>query len=358
MSIDVKLTVTLGASLLAYYLYSIWASVRMSITGSDAAANSGAGGPQHEPSLVDVIVAKAMLTKALSLPPEIIDRIVDLAEYWPHTTTELDGTTVIARGGNNNPLGPSRTGSENVFVLRSVPLGLQNWKRVSHNASDSPIERTLLKPQPPGEEYSADDFQQLIASPISLLAQPCRRIVFTIVSHDQGWGGERDDVGTYNGSWSWFEAGLERWCKTRPAQTGSPEQPEQTEKQLQQPSLKLDDLCTVLPEVEWEGEVQNAYIFKHSLHPSDELKVQCNMTSERDPLEHRVVWSYTDNIDPRQDIDAGIKLEYEGRGKATGNGKFVRDLKLGDVVTLWAKARFPGWANIVESARIDVYYAI
>jgi hypothetical protein len=115
MSIDVKLTVTLGASLLAYYLYSIWTSGRMSTTGSDATANSGAGGSQHEPSLVDVIVAKAMLTKALSLPPEITDRIVDLAEYWPHTTTELNGTTVIARG--NSTLGSSHAGAEDMFLV-------------------------------------------------------------------------------------------------------------------------------------------------------------------------------------------------------------------------------------------------
>lgn len=114
----------------------------------------------------------------------------------------------------------------------------------------------------------------------------------------------------------------------------------------------------MIPEVEWEGEVQNAYIFKHELHPSDQLKVQCNLTAEKEALEHRVVWSYTDDVDPERDVEAATKLERQGRGKATGTGKFVRDLKLGDVVTLWSKARFPSWANFVESAKIEVYYAI
>ena len=114
----------------------------------------------------------------------------------------------------------------------------------------------------------------------------------------------------------------------------------------------------MIPEVEWEGEVQKSYIFKQQLHPSDELKVKCNLTAEKEVLEHRVVWSHTDDIDPKRDVEAAVKLEREGRGKATGNGKFVRDLKLGDVVTLWSKARFPSWANFVESAKIDVYYAI
>jgi hypothetical protein len=352
MTIDAKITVTLGASVFAYYLYSVWTTL-----GKMATTTGSSGGGQYEPSVVDVIVVKAMLTKALSFPPEIIDRIVDVAEYWPHTTTELNGTTVIARG-NNQFHRPSDKSLENMFLLRSTPLGLHNWKRVSSAANDIPIERTPLKPQPPGEEFSADDFQQLIASPISILAQPCRRIVFTIRSRDQGFSGVREDHGTYNGSWTWFEVGLERWCKTSPAQTSSPEQPERTEQQSPQPSLKLDDLCTVIPEVGWEGEVQNAYIFKHNLHPSEDLKVQCNVTAEKEVVEHRVVWSHTDDVDPERDVEAATKLTRQGRGKATGNGKFVRDLKLGDVVTLWSKARFPSWANFVESAKIDVYYAI
>lgn len=47
-----------------------------------------------------------------------------------------------------------------------------------------------------------------------------------------------------------------------------------------------------------------------------------------------------------------------GRGKATGDGEFVRNLKLGDIVTVWAKARFPGWVNYVDRVKVDVYWAI
>ncbi|KAL2140120.1 hypothetical protein VTI28DRAFT_4235 [Corynascus sepedonium] len=316
----------------------------------------------YEPSVTDVLVTKAMLNKALRLPPEIIDTIVDFAEYWPHTTTELNDSTVIARGKNNFG---NRPGTEDVFLLRSPPLGLHNWNRISRATDDSLIHRTALKPQPPGEEYSVNDFQELIASPISLLAQPCRRIVFTIRSHDQGWGGAPADHGTYNGSWTWFEVGLERWCKTSPAQTSPagierPSQASPAEQQPQpdnHPSLKLEDLCTVYPEVEWKSEAE-AYVFRHDLCAREDLKVQCNVTAQRDAQEHRVVWSYTDDIDPECDVEAATKLAGQGRGKATGSGKFVRGLKLGDVVTLWAKARFPAWANFVESVKMDVYYAV
>jgi hypothetical protein len=186
-----------------------------------------------------------------------------------------------------------------------------------------------------------------------MLAHPCRRIVFTIKSHDQGWGGNPNDEGTYNGSWTWFEAGLERWCKTSTAEPDAAEQ----QTLHQQPSLVPDDLCTVLPQVEWDSEKEE-HVLKHPLHPPQHLKIQCNVTAEREWATHRVVWSYTDDIDPERDVEAATKLAERGRGTATGNGKFVRDLKLGDVVTLWAKARFGGWINKVDSVRIDVYYAV
>lgn len=73
----------------------------------------------HEPTIADVLVVKAMLIKALNLPAELVDAIVDLAEYWPHTTTEasFDGGVPVARGGGD------RHGKENVFLVnpRATP---------------------------------------------------------------------------------------------------------------------------------------------------------------------------------------------------------------------------------------------
>lgn len=240
--------------------------------------------------------------------------------------------------------------------IRSSPLGLHSWGRVSRGTETSHIDTRPIEPRPPGTEFSADDFQEFVAAPTSLLAQPCRRIVFTINSHDQGFGGGYDDRGTYNSAWTWFEAGLERWCKTSPANTDPAEQ-ETEQPSPQQPSLQVDDLCTVFPEVE-PGPNPGEYAFKHPLFPQDHLTVQKNVVAERDFKMHRIVWSHTDGINPEHDTEAAVRLEQEGRGKATGNGQFVRDLKLGDVVTLWAKARFPNWANHVDSVKLDVYYAI
>jgi hypothetical protein len=54
----------------------------------------------------------------------------------------------------------------------------------------------------------------------------------------------------------------------------------------------------------------------------------------------------------------GKALEDQGRGRNTANGQFVRDLKVGDIVTVWGKARFPGWVNMIETVQIDVYWAV
>ncbi len=65
----------------------------------------------HEPSVADVLVVKAMLIKALSLPPEIVDNLVDLAEYWPHTSTGIsfDSPTAVAHN--------STAATENAFIV-------------------------------------------------------------------------------------------------------------------------------------------------------------------------------------------------------------------------------------------------
>ncbi|KAK0628255.1 hypothetical protein B0T17DRAFT_491337 [Bombardia bombarda] len=298
----------------------------------------------YEPTVIDVVVVKAMLTKALILPPEIVDSIVDLAEYWPHTTTEihyshLPGGAKAVRGGTPT--------AENQFLassLRTTPIGF--LKAPYPAPQESQIQTPLSPPRPVEQEYGPDDFQKLtgagaFAAPHTL-AHPCRRIIFTIASRDQGWSGtDPASHGTYSHSWTWFEAGLERCNKTT-----EDDRP---------PSFDVTrtdggGLATVFPDVV-------EYIYHHPLHPRDDLKIQCNLNSTRSVKEHRVVWSYTDDINESDDRGAAL-LESAGRGRATGDGKFVRELKLGDVVTVWAKARFPAWVNSVESVKVEVYWAV
>jgi hypothetical protein len=107
MTIEAKLAVTVAAAFFAYRSYSAWTSRTMESGGSSA------GRHPYEPTVADVLVTKAMLTKALTLPPEIVDTIVDLAEYWPHTTTEIN-STVVARGNNQMRTAPH---AEDLFLV-------------------------------------------------------------------------------------------------------------------------------------------------------------------------------------------------------------------------------------------------
>lgn len=55
---------------------------------------------QFEPFLADVLEVKNDLCKGLRLPMEIVDTIVDFAEYWPHTTTVRRSGVKTVRTGS------------------------------------------------------------------------------------------------------------------------------------------------------------------------------------------------------------------------------------------------------------------
>lgn len=75
------------------------------------ARSSVSGNVSYEPSALDVVVVKIMLTRGRKLPHEIVLSLLDHAEYWPHTTTSLDNSLTVSSGA----------GRENQFVV-SVAL--------------------------------------------------------------------------------------------------------------------------------------------------------------------------------------------------------------------------------------------
>ncbi|KAK5656386.1 hypothetical protein OQA88_4767 [Cercophora sp. LCS_1] len=297
----------------------------------------------YEPTILDVLVAKAMISKGLGLPAELTDAILDHAEYWPHSTTHVNYTS---QTGNAKAVGNhfGGRGSENDLLVRTVPIGFRKWPAQTRPLPDGEtIDQLFITPKPPAEPFDADTFQPLLDSPLTALAYPCRKIVFTIRSHDQGWGGDYADKGTYNHSWTWFEAGLERWCRSE--DDGGEDMP----------SLSVQDLATVYPDVVLEGAHHE---FHHPVLPNENTKIQCNVTVSNEMKEHRIEWRYNDSVDEVRTVEGAMALSTQGRGTGTGDGSFVRGLRLGDVITVWAKARFPGWVNYVESVNVDVYWQV
>jgi len=39
---------------------------------------------------IDIVVTRIMLTKSKKLPPDVVDVIFDFAEYWAHSSNEID----------------------------------------------------------------------------------------------------------------------------------------------------------------------------------------------------------------------------------------------------------------------------
>lgn len=70
------------------------------------------------PRLSDIIEVKNMLLKAYALPLDIVDAIVDYAEYWPHTTMSTKEPSWARAGAR--PHSPSPGTSEDRFVVSII----------------------------------------------------------------------------------------------------------------------------------------------------------------------------------------------------------------------------------------------
>jgi len=101
---------------------------------------------------LDILKVHKMLYGVLGLPKTMASRILDLAEYWVQVSvTRREAMSVTERSGE----------------CEYVSVVVRGRKQ-----------------------------------------HPVRRIVFSTVSHDQGWSSNNDSKGTYRNSYTWFEAGV------------------------------------------------------------------------------------------------------------------------------------------------------
>lgn len=336
---------------------------------------------QFEPFLADVLEAKNDLHTGLKIPIELVDAILDFAEYWPHTTTVRRSGEMTIRTGRGHreeefivcfsPRIGIGARAANVRQLRSYPLGYlpQETDKTDCRMLDESSFPTI-DPQPwtttkPLVEGTANEEVRAVWLEQSQMKSeyPCRKIVFTIKSHDQGWGGGLGNKGTYNGSYTWFDAGKEELVAFKQGQEPST-LPSKSANTIDVPTTESDTpiTCTfhtTSPPTESNqtssDDTDIKYHFHHAFEPNDQC-LQKNRTAEKTMQTHQIVWSCDDDIDP--DSVFGQGLIDAGRGRATGTGEFVRNMRIGDVVTVWAKARFAAWCNVVEEVKIDVYWAV
>ncbi|OJD13501.1 hypothetical protein AJ78_06048 [Emergomyces pasteurianus Ep9510] len=165
-------------------------------------------------------------------------------------------------------------------------------------------------------------------------------VKFEIVSHDQGWGGQ-GMPGSYNHSFSWLEVTILRRASHSEFGVEPP------------PNIDLDPGDNYTTPANY-SEAYRQFGWDFATDDKGNMLiwlVQKNRVAKGESLTHEIVWR-CENHDGE-----GQYAEFE---EATGSGSgegFVRALQPGDVIFLWARAIYPGWANVVEKAVIEVAYS-
>ncbi|KAL3465372.1 hypothetical protein BJX64DRAFT_285631 [Aspergillus heterothallicus] len=272
-------------------------------TGDPALENQESDGavPEDEfyPALFDVLKFRHILLWKIrpeGLPAEVVDMIVDAAEYWPSVEFTMGERRVIRKDVDE-------------ALLFTTPLCYDE------STLDTPLPKLLPH----------------------RIARPCRKIQFSIVSHDQGGYNEshrlRTNVEAYNGSFTWFDAEVIHKAYEKPQQEFIKE--------------KMNP----------ESRVPQHFGPDHPLLLPRQNALQRNRTRVQQPQRHVVTWHYLDDM--AADSPEAEELERSrGRGRNTLAGKQVRELEPGDSIMVWARARFPGWVNYVDEFSVRVFWVV
>ncbi|OTA02526.1 hypothetical protein A9Z42_0029070 [Trichoderma parareesei] len=300
-----------------------------------------------QPSLGDVLVVRAMLAQAVILP-ELVGTILDYAEYWVRSRSKVQRNESIYAfrvGEGEFDFQGSR------FLLRSFPVGLtenaihRDADAHRNDGNERPYETATIPPVPLGKACDRKYFQKLIRN-TSTQPHPVRKIVFRIVSHDQGWTTDDQTPGPFIVAKTWFDAGIERFDASHSCDDSTDMR-----------KLPLCKLRTIEPEIVKEtlgdGRSEDHYATTPWKGPRE---IQRNAMAVQDSSTYVTTWTCWDVYAPDSD-EARQNME-EGKGMMNGDGSFVRSLGLGDVVTVWGRAMHRGWVNVVRSVEIEVYWAL
>ncbi|KAE8372364.1 hypothetical protein BDV26DRAFT_102306 [Aspergillus bertholletiae] len=241
------------------------------------------------PELYDALKVRYLLRWKIipeGLPVEIVDMIVDAAEYWPSIEATLGEKRIIRQDGDQ-------------VLVRTAPL-CYDEKTLGSDSPKVLPHRTI---------------------------HPCRKIVFSIASHDQGFASAGRH--TFDGSYTWFDTEV-----------------------ISTPSPTPDNAS--FPEPDASG---IRFGHGHPLLLPSPHKLQANLAAQRETQHYHITWHHLDNISADSAEAAEIQHS-QGRGQATLDGSQVRNLQIGNSIAIWARARFGAWANHVEQLSVRVFWAV
>ncbi|KAF2129776.1 hypothetical protein P153DRAFT_289769 [Dothidotthia symphoricarpi CBS 119687] len=157
-----------------------------------------------------------------------------------------------------------------------------------------------------------------------------KSIEFDLVSRDQGWTSE-NTTGSYSTS-SWVEVSILRNVSGDARGFSFPDNQRSSPQDYQNTISDQGWSFVKRPETALQGPQDDEGDFAWYLQGN-------RVAAGR--ADYRVVWS----------VDGNQGDEGAGTGE-----RFLDELKEGDAILVWARAKWPGWQCIVESAKITVRY--
>lgn len=330
------------------------------------------------PSMVSVISLRQYLSLCRKLPNEIIDIILDLAEYWPHTSSILDMTTRVYSGNlyhGSYSARPRqklerflstresrREWKEDAFLIRTPPLG---W----HCVSDANYFKRCDSESPSNTRPRAKS-KPLIPPPVWLPPRglhPARRVVFEILSREHRFEDthRQGKMICYFDSKTSFDASIDT--------ISFPKTTEASRHRSTKPLLWTAEAAMKNSNHQQPSDVCYSIHPKHSKNPSS--------SSSSKPSDHDISSSGVTNNYTAHNRKVVRTWRYDGAercympttdrdfGSETAT-EFVKGLREGDCISLWARARKreehagrrPGeqraWCNVVDRVAIHVFWAV
>ena len=340
------------------------------------------------PSMASVISLRRYLSLSRDLPNEIIDIILDLAEYWPHTSSILDMTTRVYSGHmcyGSYPARPRqklgrllstpvsrREWKEDGFLIRTPPLGWRCVNGVDLSKRCDSKSPATTQPRPKSKPLIPRSQPPSWLPPRGL--HPARRVVFEILSREERLENTRRQGSTfcYANSKTSFDASIDTisfpkmtkksvnrsidpllWTAEAATKDCNDQQPSDVCYAIRSKPPTLASSSSSPPPTPSTSSASK---------PSDYENSSSGVTKNYTAHNRKVVrtWRY-DGAErcylPTTDRDYGSENATE----------FVKGLKEGDCISLWARARKNkelarrperAWCNVVDRVAIHVFWAV
>ena len=156
-------------------------------------------------------------------------------------------------------------------------------------------------------------------------------------------------VGTFRSAYSWYEACIFRPVPSEGSSTDSRPGTAQGGGYGTLSGLLRRKYCAPKDTQDDLQEAGYSLVPVPGTHPASYTwLVQRNKAAKRDYVQYYLQWTVGEHVDPAEAEDAG---------RGTGAG-FIESLQPGDRIGLWMRAQYPGWANFVKKAEVEVLYDV